>query len=279
MRRRFHPRLRDRRGFTLTELLIASAVATVVIAAILSTYVNMRRRIVSQQILADMYQNVRFASTYLSRDLAMAGYGLTAIPFNQLNSWLTWVPGFTANPLIAQGASDSVILAAAYERSSRLGAAVGAGATSITVASGDGAKFSDASHRVIYIGRSELARVTGISGDTLSISTGVTTSKGLKHAHSNGVPVEMVCAYRYTVQPATGDHPAFLRRENLGMSGATIQQEMITEGIEDLQLQRVNDTVQVVLRGVATRPDETVSDEGDRLRRVTVTNAVSLRNL
>ena len=279
MRRLLHPRPGNRRGFTLTELLIASAVATVVIAAILSTYVNMRRRIVSQQILADVYQNVRFASTYLSRDLAMAGYGLAEVPFNQLNAWITWVPGFTVNPLITQGTSDSVVLAGAFDRNSTLGADVSAGATSITVASGDGAKFSDARRRVIYVGRSELARVTAVNGDTLNVSIAPTTLRGLRRSYPSGAPVEMVCAYRYSVQPATEEHPAFLRRENLGTSNATIQQEMITEGIENLQLQRVDDTVQMAIRGVATRPDETVTDGADPLRRVTVTNAVSLRNL
>ena len=199
------------------------------------------------------------------------------IAFLSFARWIPWVPGFTTNPLITQAASDTLTVGAAFERPTRLSSPAGIGSSTITVEAGGGNAFSGTRDRLIYIGCTELARITGIGGDTLSISTDPTAARGLRYAHTNGEPVELVRVYRYSVQTMAGA-PPILRRAVLGAVGATVQQETITEGIENIQLARQSNAVVIIVRGVASRRDDMVRDD-DSLRRVTVTNAVSLRNL
>ena len=62
----------SRRGFTLTEVLIASSLAAVIMAAMLSTYVFMGRNLARLASYQALENEARKAVAYLRRDLALA---------------------------------------------------------------------------------------------------------------------------------------------------------------------------------------------------------------
>lgn len=64
-------------GFTLTELLVAMIVASVVGAGIYSTFYSQHKSYVVQDQIAAMQQNLRGAMHMLGRDVRMAGYDPT----------------------------------------------------------------------------------------------------------------------------------------------------------------------------------------------------------
>ena len=67
------------KGFTLVELIIATAVTLVVLAAIFMTYKSQQDSYVSQEQVAEMQQNLRAAFYMMARDVRMAGYDPTGV--------------------------------------------------------------------------------------------------------------------------------------------------------------------------------------------------------
>ncbi len=65
------------KGFTITELLVAMAIAGVVMAAVYSTYYSQQKSYVTQEQVAGMQQNLRAAMYHMERDIRMAGYDPT----------------------------------------------------------------------------------------------------------------------------------------------------------------------------------------------------------
>lgn len=65
------------KGFTLIEILIALAIMSIVTTAIYQLFINQQKTWVSQDLLTEMQQNSRVSIDTISRDLLMAGYGVT----------------------------------------------------------------------------------------------------------------------------------------------------------------------------------------------------------
>jgi type IV pilus assembly protein PilW len=64
-------------GFTLVELLVATAISGIAMAAIYSTYYSQQKSYVAQDQVAAMQQNLRSAVYYMEREIRMAGYDPT----------------------------------------------------------------------------------------------------------------------------------------------------------------------------------------------------------
>jgi type IV pilus assembly protein PilW len=64
-------------GFTLTELLVAIAISSIVAAGIYSTFYSQQKSYLAQEQIAAMQQNLRGAMHILGRDIRMAGYNPT----------------------------------------------------------------------------------------------------------------------------------------------------------------------------------------------------------
>ncbi len=65
-------------GFTLIELMVALAIASVVMAGIYSMFVMQQRTQVAEKVVVDMQQTVRAAMYMMERDIRMAGFDPTA---------------------------------------------------------------------------------------------------------------------------------------------------------------------------------------------------------
>lgn len=70
--------IKDDRGFTLIELMVAMAIAGIVMAAIVATYQNQVRTHLTQQSIVDMHQNARASMHLMKSEIQMAGYDPTA---------------------------------------------------------------------------------------------------------------------------------------------------------------------------------------------------------
>ncbi|NCC53003.1 MAG: prepilin-type N-terminal cleavage/methylation domain-containing protein [Spartobacteria bacterium] len=271
-------------GFTLVEVMVASAIALVVVSALMTTLVQFQQHMESQRFIAEVQQNMRVGLTYMTRDISMAGYGLKDVRPQDLSRWINWGPAITDNPTVMEGdtGADQITIAGAFERPGSLAHA--ASNTSVIVLNGtDTDKFDTGAKSLIFIGRCELARILNIMGNTMTITTDIDDySQGLKHSYPVGTPVELVQIVTYSIDIMdTGENqPPFLKREDHTGETAYWFQQVVTTGIEDLQMEENNDLVKVVMRGRSLEVDTayTSEDFGDNYRRMTMTNLVYVRN-
>lgn len=70
--------MNTKKGFTLIELMVTMAIASIVLAGIYATYSAQVRSHATQQAVLDIQQNLRSAVYYLQRSVRMAGYGANA---------------------------------------------------------------------------------------------------------------------------------------------------------------------------------------------------------
>lgn len=76
MMRIFNGRRGDQAGFTLVELLVAMALMGIVMTAIFNLYLGTERSADTQDRIADVQQNLRFALDQVVRDVRMAGFAI-----------------------------------------------------------------------------------------------------------------------------------------------------------------------------------------------------------
>ena len=65
--------LNNKKGFTITELLVALAISGVVMSGIYSAYYSQQKSYVTQEQVVAMQQNLRAAMYYMEREIRMAG--------------------------------------------------------------------------------------------------------------------------------------------------------------------------------------------------------------
>ena len=100
-------RARNKRGFTLVELLVVMAIMGIVASAIFALYLNSQRTALEQEQIVDVQQSIRFALDQIERDIRMAGF---LVPSNVpgVDGPIISAPNLptAANPLTLQTASS-----------------------------------------------------------------------------------------------------------------------------------------------------------------------------
>ena len=69
--------IRDKKGFTLVELMITLAMSGIIVAAIYSAYIIQQKTYYTQGQVVDMQQNIRAALEMMESEIRMAGYDPT----------------------------------------------------------------------------------------------------------------------------------------------------------------------------------------------------------
>ncbi|MBT8132693.1 MAG: type II secretion system GspH family protein [Gammaproteobacteria bacterium] len=190
-------------GFTLTEILVALALSAIVFSAVTSLLSTNRRVAIQETMDSRLQSNVRLAISELTRSVRNAGYG---VPETNLSTWVPWVAGFTANPMLVQGAGtdpDQITIAhCTLSDLTTLSADAAQGDTTITVTSAAG--IDTGPRRFLTLDTDEYVHVVSVSGNLLDIDTDLLTGgqQGLSKARPSGTPICRVDVKTYDVDTA-----------------------------------------------------------------------------
>lgn len=243
-------------GFTLAELMVAVTISTLVVVGLVQLFISQRTALQAMQQLNEISQNVRTAVDQIVTDVRNAGYGG---PKSGMSSWITWVSGITGRVTVVQGAngsSDIMHIVGAMDPPCAYLAA-SSGVNTITVKSGQGTNFNTTNRRVIYIGRTETARITGISGDTLTVSSSATLNRDLAFRFASNAPVELVKVITYSWGDASSTYPhtQYLKRSDNVTTYAAEWHKMLAGSIEDFQIQGTGNRFTISVTGKTPKAD------------------------
>lgn len=262
---------RRQRGLTIVEILIALLLVSILIAGVMSLYSLNRRVRMQEDIGANLESYLRVATSEIEHHFRNAGYG---VPPSDTNLWLSWVgPGLNGNFRIIQGASgapDTLLVAhCTLAPVTALSADASAGTTTISV--GSAAPFNTFDRSVLMLDVDQFARVTGISGSTLTIDTDptLTGDQGLTQDLPSGTPICRTDVMGFSVNTTNNT----LTLDRYDLSGT---QEIIASEIVDLQVAAAAGTnhFRISVDGQSTAPDPTTGAPIDR----TATIQVAVRN-
>ncbi len=258
--------LRKKIGVTLTELLIALMLSSILTAALYRAFITQQRTYAVQDQVADMQQNIRIAMDQMTKEIRMAGYG------GDMLSIFGDVNGFT--DIITPTNNSITVILADEVGALKENAAQGALQVKVTNAS----IFNTDKKKYLCLNGLNNYLVQTVSGDT------VTLTAPLGEGHPIGQPVYLVKAISYYLG-VSGDRTVLRRNENTGGGG-----QPLAENIENLEftcfdlkgevtaappdIRMVN--VTVTARTGAIDPG---FKGGDGYRRRTLSSQIKVRNL
>jgi len=263
----------EERGIALIELMVALALTIIVIFAIYKVYLFQHKSYTVENQVAEMQQNARTAIDVMVREIRMAGFG---VPTSNLSSWVDWVTGITINDTIqiVQGSGsdpDTIYIVGCFDPPpASLSTSASSGDTSLTLKDETQAsKFNTDKKKLISIDGLENAIITNIYSNTLTIDTDPTTdgNQGLTRSYDADTPIYLVKVITYSIVSDT-----LKRNENTG-GGA----QPLAENIEDLQISKSNDFINISLTARTARPDPDYP-ENNGYRKRTFTTRVKIRN-
>jgi prepilin-type N-terminal cleavage/methylation domain-containing protein len=265
-------------GFTLVELLVVMLLMGIVVGGTVGTLATHGRTHLHESLVVEMEQNLRLGMGALTDTLRSAGYGDPGT----LATWVPWGPTLTGNPTV--GTDEISIVRCTSLPVLTLTSHANAAATTLQVKSEvEGQDVGDlinaGSKRLIFIGDSEHAHVTGITGGTLTIDTAPDTSdpatvgdQGLSRIYPQGTEICRVDVSTFKIETDSGTGVKQLRLDENQGDGAIA----LAEGITGLQVATITDEVQyqITLTGETVRSDPMM---GSTLSRTLVSD-VTLRN-
>lgn len=216
-------------GFTVTELVIALLMASVVMLGAFSVFAAHNSSHLAQRNDVDMEQNLRVAMDVVTDSLRVSGFfGASGYSPPDLTGWL---PGFgTSNPAVTRGTTvsspDTLAIASCFQPAvATLSANAAAGANPISVSS----TASLAAGNMIVIGEVEPAKVQALGTNSITIDTDLASvgNQGTRKAYAAGAPICRVDVVTFAVSPAAS---TLTRSENGGAA------ETVASGISDMRV-------------------------------------------
>lgn len=241
----------------MVELLFSLAISALLLAGAVAMFTFQQKSFSAQQAGSELDQNLRFGMDRIVTHIRSAGCGIPCTA-PQLAAWVTTATNFTTNPQVLQGAGgapDRLTVAGAFgPADAYLAQAVAAGSHELRVSAGQGARFAPAHRRLIVVDRVELARVTAVAGDMLTLSASAAVTQGLVFAHAAGAPVDLVEVITYSCGTNAEDGvPCLLQDEH--NAAASAQDCILAAGIDDLQVSGSGLVYRVALAGRSEAPD------------------------
>jgi prepilin-type N-terminal cleavage/methylation domain-containing protein len=294
--------LKDHRGFTLIELMIALVISAILVGGTHSIFITQQRTYVLQDQVVGTQQDARAALTIMARDIRMTGM-------------LTGFDGFSVNgsteaitPTNSNAAPDQITLVFAAEEFAVSGTSVTVDTVNdkVVTLSADASAFFDTDHKkyVAFEGESHVYQISSVTSTTLTL-----TESPPDYLENFSARVFRVRAITYSVSGTS------LYRNNGEASqilaGATNQSQVedlqiayqvegssdwiydadtsswpTGEGNEDIRLVRINLVVRTPIEDAEdqtySRPgleDRAASGTQDGFRRRVSTTVVKLRNV
>ena len=268
-----HSPLRQNKGITLIELLVALVITGILVAAIYRTFLGQQRTYTVQEEVVDMQQNVRTLINRMMREIRMAGFGTVSMV----------LPVTTGGKTFTNVVNLDTPVAGALTIVSATGSTTLTGITppnQVTVSSltdGQGnTLFDTGDKKYVSIGGVESYTITNIAGNTLTLSGNLT------YNHPVNTPVFAIRAISYQASAGT-----LLRDDN---TGQPLADKCLADNIEALQFGYLDANgdptanplniriVQVTLRARTNDSDPEYKSDGGYRKRVIVSN-VHLKNM
>lgn len=244
----------QQRGFTLVELLVAMAIASVLGMAGVSLFSTSNWAYKVNEDVTEAQQNGRVSMERLAKDIRAAGFGLPDPPFSLSIGGTNWTSPITVTTSGGSTNSDSItILGIGYEVGKLVGQVATtpvsgenlSSATDICVEDKD-ARFTTqfSNRKYINIGGAVYRELTaapwtvcGVSGKKLTLAT------PLDRNYPNDTPVFIIQAVQYTVNNSapflggcSASNPCLASLDFTGLRGGNgNDRQVLAENIEDIQ--------------------------------------------
>jgi hypothetical protein len=265
------------------ELLVASALGLVVLTAFVLTFRQHRSVYDQKNLEQEMQFNVRNALSFLEEDLVLAGSGLV-MGIDKAPDWFTELSGATTMPHIVDGGTgpDQVWIAGmSGVPVATLDDEVDAGDQILELDpfSQGLAEYRPQVGDVLLLAGVEAVRVTAVS--TWSEELRVTvqadafdTTAGVQLDYPEDAEVYLLGVVEYRIAEQ-GGVPGLVRDDSRYQYESE-EDKRVAENITDLQFSRVEDRIQVTVRGRSREKVPTLSDSEGYLR-YTLSEEVQLR--
>jgi len=268
-------KIKEDKGVTLVELMIALMMSSILIAALYRTFIGQQKTYTVQEQVVDMQQNVTVSIHRMMSEIRMAGFG-------NVNNALGLVGGVNGFTQVITPGANSVTIVGGFKQIRR------DNGSPITVDSASGntitldytpnsEEFNTEAKRFISIGGVESNKFQ-INGKVLTLDS------GLKLNHAKGTPIFKIQAISYGLGLSDGKK-VLQRNENTG-GGAFA----VAENIENVQFEYfdangnptgIPSNIRMVRVTVTARTD--MSDPefagGDGYRRRQIASNIYIRNI
>ncbi len=265
------------RGISLIEVLIGVVLSSIIVLALYEMLVSQERVYGLQDDVAEMQQNLRAAVEKISRDLMMAGFGRpkwttvncqdsgsctgSAWCCTEIPNWYNAGNAYKPVSPVSGTAGTINIIGCLDTAQGNLATSVTAGATSITLKTGQTANFKkdgvlDPKKADISIGGMESARITEISGNVLTIDTSVTTGglQGLVNGFASDTEIYIVRVISYFADTDSGV-PVLRINEHRGAGN-----QQLCQFITGLSATVSGNVVDFTVSGRTRNPDRTTGN-------------------
>ncbi len=276
------PHSGPRQGFTLTEVMVAGAIAAILLTVFMSGFTQQRNTFHQKNIEQELQQNVRTAMMYLQRDLRYAASGMVMGPIS-LDQWFGLDASITDIPWITDGGTGPdqlTVVGISGQPVGTLSQLILEGSTSLVLDIDNDTvlPYIPVAGDVLVIAGIEAVVVNQVHNDTLSISRDPTTNGvGVHLIYPAGSEVYLLNTIQYSVADVEGT-PSLLRADSR-YTYSSDADKVVADGIEDFQLTRAGDVVSISLTGRSRKPvPGYTSPDGDNFPHFTLTSQNRIRN-
>jgi len=234
------------KGFTLLELLVATAVAVIISAAGYTFFTNTFNFSVAHSRNIEMQRETRIAIDLMSREIRNAGFGVRhPLASNEIHSAATLYPIFTAGNNTVEDASevanqlDEIAIWGGFQQVGTLTCAAPPctnpvaleGATQILVQPTAGTDPNTVNGATITLEGFYVGTVSSVSGPNVNGAYTLNLGTALNRDYSQNNSVVRLQQITYTVAVPTGETEPVLFRSDDGV----LPGQRVASGIEDLQ--------------------------------------------
>jgi len=264
--------LKNAKGVTLIELLIALVISAILTGGIYRTFIHQQRSYTTQEQVADMQQNVRVAINRMMREVRMAGFGNLqgVLPVSFLGGTRTYNDVVNLDTPVA----GALTIVSAIGGAATLEAQPASNQIQVSAL----AEFDTNNKQYISIGGLESHTITAID----PVNRILTLNSDLNRVYNIGSTlVYAIRAISYRVAPDASGKPVLRRDENTGGGF-----QPMANNIESIEFRNPDGTIplnpnstsmQVAVRARTDRPDPELK-VGDGYRRRQFTSIILQRN-
>ena len=287
-------RLKENKGLTLIELLVAMAISGILIAMVYRTFIGQHKTYAVQEQVVDMQQNVRVAINRMMKEIRMAGFGNVSMVLpnfriigGQLDNIVT--PSNNRNN-VGQN-DDQITIIGGYEQISTLASVPPPGTNAIQLA-GRASEFDDNYRKYICIGGLESHTIAAKGVDSTTNTITFVNNDNVVNKFPVGTPVFKVKAitYRLRWDNNSPGMPVLTREDNTDGGGS----QVVAENIENLQFRyTLNEgsesdlpadpsrirMVRVTINARTRMSDSELKMETGGFRRRTIASNILVRNM